>query len=208
MQVEGITGISALDLACAHEFGYRIKLLAVIKRREAGIEVSVSPTLVPLDHMLASVSGVFNAVMVRSDLADDTLYYGRGAGREPTASTVLGDVADVARNLAHDATHRVPAVPRTGQPIELLPPADIRSCYYLRLSVKDVPGVLASITEILGKAGISLAQVQQQGRSEGEYVPLVILTHEARMADARSAIVALDALPTVEAGTVCLRIEQ
>jgi homoserine dehydrogenase len=208
VQVEGITGITALDLSCAHEFGYRIKLLAVIKRRGESIEVSVAPTLVPLDHMLASVSGVFNAVMVRSDLADDTLYYGRGAGREPTASTVLGDVADVARNLAHDATHRVPAVPRTGQPIKLLPPDEIQSCYYLRLSVKDVPGVLASITDILGKAGISLAQVQQQGRSEGEYVPLVVITHEAAQADAKSAIKAIDALATVEAGTVCIRIEQ
>ncbi len=208
VQVEGITGITALDLSCAHEFGYRIKLLAVIKRRGESIEVSVAPTLVPLDHMLASVSGVFNAVMVRSDLADDTLYYGRGAGREPTASTVLGDVADVARNLAHDATHRVPAVPRTGQPIKLLPPDEIQSCFYLRLSVKDVPGVLASITDILGKAGISLAQVQQQGRREGEYVPLVVITHEAAQADAKSAIKAIDALATVEAGTVCIRIEQ
>jgi homoserine dehydrogenase len=208
VQVEGITGITAMDLACAHEFGYRIKLLAVIKRRGDAIEVSVNPTLVPLDHMLASVSGVFNAVMVRSDLADDTLYYGRGAGREPTASTVLGDVADVARNLSLDASHRVPAVPRTGQTITMLPSAEIRTCFYLRLSVKDQPCVLATITDILGKAGISLAQVQQQGRNEGEYVPLVMLTHEARDADAKAAIATIDALETVEAGTVCIRIEQ
>ena len=195
------------DLEHALEFGYRIKLLAVIKRDGDQVEVRVHPTLVPLDHMLASVSGVFNAVMVDSDLADRTLYYGRGAGRAPTASTVLSDVADVMRNLAKSAQHRVPAVPSTGENLPVKPMQDVQSRYYLRLMPADKPGVLAQFTGILGEHGISIESVLQKGSARDGHVPVVLITHEAREADVTKAIEKIDALDVVRAGTVRLRIE-
>jgi len=205
--VEGIRGLDMADLNYALEFGYRIKLLAVIKRDGNQVEVRVHPTLVPLDHMLASVSGVFNAVMVNSDLADHTLYYGRGAGRLPTASTVLGDVADVMRNLAMSAPHRVPAVPGTGETLTVKPMEQVRSRYYLRLMPADKPGVMAKFTSILGARGISIESVLQKGAAEDGHVPVVIITHEALEADVNAAIEEIDALDVVRAGTVRLRIE-
>ncbi len=205
--VEGIRGLDMSDLEHALEFGYRIKLLAVIKRDGDQVEVRVHPTLVPLDHMLASVSGVFNAVMVDSDLADRTLYYGRGAGRAPTASTVLSDVADVMRNLAKSAQHRVPAVPSTGENLPVKPMQDVQSRYYLRLMPADKPGVLAQFTGILGEHGISIESVLQKGSARDGHVPVVLITHEAREADVTKAIEKIDALDVVRAGTVRLRIE-
>jgi len=207
VHVEGIRGLDKVDLDYALGFGYRIKLLAVIKRDGDQVEVRVHPTLVPLDHMLASVSGVFNAVMVNSDLATQTLYYGRGAGRLPTASTVLGDIADVARNLAMDASHRVPAVPRTGETLSIKPMSGVHSRYYLRLMPADKPGVLAQFTGILGAHGISIESVLQKGASVQGHVPVVIITHEALEADIDAAIREIDALDSVLAGTIRLRIE-
>ena len=207
VHVEGIRGLDKVDLDYALEFGYRIKLLAVIKRDGDQIEVRVHPTLVPLDHMLASVSGVFNAVMVDCDLADRTLYYGRGAGRLPTASTVLADIADIARNLAMDAAHRVPAVPRTGEVLAVKPISGIRSRYYLRLMPADKPGVLAQFTGILGAHGISIDSVLQKGSSVNGHVPVVILTHEALESDVDAAMCEIDALDVVDAGIIRLRIE-
>ncbi len=206
--VEGIRGLDMTDLEHALEFGYRIKLLAVIKRDGDQVEVRVHPTLVPLDHVLASVSGVFNAVMVNSDLADRTLYYGRGAGKLPTASTVLGDVADVMRNLARDAAHRIPAVPRTGETLSVKPMSDVRSRYYLRLMPVDKPGVMADFTGILGAHGISIESVLQKGSGKDGYVPVVIITHEALESDVNKAIEEIDALDVVRPGTVRLRIEE
>ncbi len=208
VSVEGIRGISDTDMRNALDQGYRIKLLAVIKRTEAGIELRVHPTLVPLSHMLASVHGVHNAVMVHSDLADNTLYYGRGAGRMPTASTVLGDVADLARNFAVKARHRVPAIAPIGEQIRIRPIADIESRYYLRFSVRDQAGMLACITKILGDHRISIASVLQKDQGAGdEYVPLVITTHAANERAVTTAIAQIDALNAVRAGTVRLRIE-
>jgi homoserine dehydrogenase len=207
VSVEGIRGLSKVDLDYALEFGYRIKLLAIIKRDGDQIEVRVHPTLVPLDHMLASVSGVFNAVMVQSDLADKTLYYGSGAGRLPTASTVLGDIADIARNQAADATHRISALPPTGETLPVKPISGSRSRYYLRLMPADNPGVLAQLTGILGAHGISIESVLQKGASVDGHVPVVIITHEALESDMNEAIKEIDALEAVLAGVVRLRIE-
>lgn len=207
VSVEGIRGLAPMDLEFASRFGYRIKLLAVIKRDGAAMEVRVHPTLVPMQHMLASVDGVFNAVMVDSDLADRTLYYGRGAGRLPTASTVLGDIADVARNLAVGASHRLPAVPRTGETLNVKPMDDIRSRYYLRMMPMDRPGVLAQFAGILGEHNISIESVLQQGESVDAHVPLVIITHQAVESELVGAIQEIEALGEMPTKTVCLRIE-
>ena len=151
VSVEGIRGISKTDIDCALELGYRLKLLALIQRDGDQVEVRVGPTLVPLDDMLASVSGVFNAVKVNSDLADATLYYGRGAGRLPTASTVLGDVCDVVRNLTQGAPHRMEPIPATGESVSVMPVEQTVSCNYLRF---EVSGDAAEVVEILSKHGI------------------------------------------------------
>lgn len=206
VHVEGIREVDTLDIAYAAEFGYRIKLLAVIRRDGNAVEVRVGPTLVPKTSMLASVHGVFNAVMVESDLADRTLYYGRGAGRLPTASTVLADVADVARNLAKDASARVPALPPTGETLPVMPIEKIRSRYYLRLCAEDRPGVLAQVTGILGARGISIESVLQKGTSAEGLAPVVIMTYEACEEDMNAALTAIDALAVIRRKTVRLRM--
>jgi len=204
--VEGIRGLDQMDIDYAAEFGYRIKLLAVIRRDGDAVEVRVGPTLVPETNMLASVHGVFNAVMVESDLADRTLYYGRGAGRLPTASTVLADVADVARNLAKDAAVRIPALPPTGETLPIKPMAEIRSRYYLRLCAADRPGVLAQVTGILGNRGISIESVLQKGTATDGYSPVVIMTHEAREADMDDALAAIGNLTVIGGKTIRIRM--
>ena len=195
--VEGIRGLAALDVQYARELGYRIKLLAVVRRDGGQVEVRVHPTLVPADHMLASVHGVYNAVMVRGDLSGDTLYYGRGAGREPTASTVLGDIADVARNLAaRQARHR-PAAP-SATPLRVRPLADVRSRHYVRLMVLDRPGSLGVFAGILGRHGVSLSAVSQRdARQEGGHVPVVVLTHAAAEAAVDAALAEIEAAGVV-----------
>ena len=191
--VEGIRSLSGMDVKYAAEFGYRIKLLAVVKRDGGEIEVRVHPTLVPLGHMLASVSNVFNAAMVRGDLSGDTLYYGRGAGREPTASTVIGDVGDVARNLMAGGARyqRGVNVANAGQ-LRMRPPAEISSRYYVRLMVCDKAGSLGMLTTILGRHGVSiLAATQKESPAELEdagYVPVVVLTHSAKGAAIDAAL--------------------
>ncbi len=208
VHVEGIRGLEKADLNYALEFGYRIKLLAVIKRDGDEAEVRVHPTLVPLSHMLASVSDVFNAVMVDADLLDRTLYYGRGAGRLPTASTVLGDIADVARNLAAGVQLRMPAVPATGEELAIKPMANVNSRYYLRLLPADKPGVLAQFTGILGAHNISIESVLQKGESVDGHVPVCIITHEAQEADVDAALREIKALDAIEGDPVRLRIEE
>lgn len=188
--VEGIRGLDKMDVRFAADLGYRIKLLAVIARLDEDIEVRVHPTLVPQRHMLASVSGVFNAIMVRGDMTGDTLYYGRGAGREPTASTVIGDIADVARNLrARQARHRRAARP-AGEMPRLRPLAEVHSAYYLRLMVNDQAGSLGRFTTILGRHGVSIAAVMQKpdAVTGGAFVPVVALTHGAQEARLEAAL--------------------
>jgi len=208
VHVEGIRGIEKADIDYAAGFGYRIKLLAVIRRDGDAVEVRVHPTLVPTGNVLASVSGVFNAIMVESDLADRTLYYGRGAGRLPTASTVLGDVADVARNLAKDTSLRVPALPPTGEKLSVKPMADVRSRYYLRLCMLDQPGVFAQVTGVLGARGISIESVLQKGTTADGLSPVVIMTHEAREADMDGAVAEINMLRAIRGGAVRLRVAE
>ncbi len=207
LHVEGIRGLSIQDIEYARDLGYRIKLLAVIRRPAQEVELRVHPALVPEDSVLASVNGVFNAVLVRGDMTGDTLYYGRGAGALPTAATVLADVVDVIRNLASRAAHRLPAIPETGDAVALLPMERVRTRYYLRLAVRDEPGVLASITAILGQEGISLASVLQKEEEAGGLVPVVLVTHEAEEGAINRALSRLEELDAVEGRPVRLRIE-
>ena len=182
VQVEGIRNLSGLDVKYAADFGYRIKLLAVVARHDADIEVGVHPTLVPFSHMLASVNGVFNAAMVRGDLVGDTLFYGRGAGRLPTASTVVGDIGDIARNMAHGETRYARAVPEYGEgATKLRAPGDIVSRFYLRFMVADRAGSFGTLSTTLGRHGVSISAATQKDEDGGEtgYVPVVVLTHPA-----------------------------
>ncbi|MBN2301248.1 MAG: homoserine dehydrogenase [Lentisphaerae bacterium] len=209
--VEGIRGISDADIEYAHDCGYRIKLLAVIKYRDdksRSIDVRVHPALVPLHHVLASVSGAYNAVMVRGDLSGDTLYYGRGAGREPTARAVIGDVADVVRNLVGNSPCRVPPIPAFGSKVSLCSMEDVETRYYLRLLLHDSPGVFARIASVLGAHGISIASILQKEGRVGEYVPIVIVTHNAFERDLNAALAEIGSMNVVGAETVRIRIQE
>ena len=192
--VEGIRGLSGLDVQYARELGYRIKLLAVVRREDDEIEVRVHPTLVPIDHMLASVNQVFNAVMVQCDLTGDTLYYGRGAGRDPTASTVVGDLADVARNLASRQPRHRRGVAQAKQVLRIRPQPEVRNRCYVRLMVLDKPGSLGIFTSILGKHGVSIQAVTQRAvQKEGGLVPVVVLTHAAKESELDAALAEIQA---------------
>ncbi len=201
--VEGIRNLSGNDVKYAAEFGYRIKLLAVIARNGDEVDVRVHPTLVPVKHMLASVNDVFNAVMVKGDLSGNTLYYGRGAGREPTASTVIGDVGDIARNIASGSARyeRGINIANDGRMV-MRNPGAVSSRYYLRLMVADKAGSLGIMTNILGRYGVSILGATQKAHGcddvQEDYVPVVMLTHEAREADINQALKEI-----YEAGVVC-----
>lgn len=207
VHVEGVRGIDPLDIEQAAELGYRIKLLAVIKTTPAGIDVRVHPALIPQDHLMAAVHGVFNAVQVIGDVVGETLYYGRGAGREPTASAVLGDIVDAARNVALDAQGRLPAFVKHPAPPAVCPPESVRTRYYLRMALHEEPGMLGLVANILGGHGISLASVIQKEVRSGDYVPVILLTHTAEEGAFRAALSEIDALPQVGAPTVRYRIE-
>ena len=205
--VEGIRNISQQDLAYADELGYRIKLLAIIKQTDGDVQVRVHPTLVPKSALLGNINGVFNGVFMEGDFLGPSLFYGRGAGREATASAVVADLVDVGLNLACGSVHRVPAF-RAGKLYKnVLPISEIRSRYYLRLAVRDESGVLASIAEELSRRNISISSlIQHEVAAEDGTVPVIILTHitqEARIVDAISAI---EQLPEV-VGVRRLRIE-
>ena len=207
VHVEGIRGLAPEDIANAGAMGYRIKLLAVIKRVNGEVEVRVNPTLVPHGHMLASVGGVFNAVMVAGDVAGETLYYGRGAGRSATSSAVLSDVADVARSIAAGARCHVPLMAQGGKPPAIRSIGEIKSRSYLRLSLIDRPGVLALVAQVLGRNGISIASVMQKEARSGEHVPVIVVTHGGLEKQFQAAISEIDRLDVVGAPTVRLRIE-
>lgn len=207
LHVEGIRGIDPGDIAMARKLGYGIKLLAVIKDCDGRIDVRVHPTLVPSDHLLASVHGVFNAVMVDGDVVGETLYYGKGAGREPTASAVIGDLVDVARNLLHGSEGRVPAFMAHRENGTLLPMSEVRTRYYLRLSLLDQPGVFARVSKVLGDHQIGIASLVQQEYRAGEYVPVVIVTHHAQEANFQNALAEIGTLGLTNQPPVRYRIE-
>jgi homoserine dehydrogenase len=207
--VEGIRHICPFDIQIARELGYRIKLLVVIKEHN-GVEVRVHPTLIPAGHVLASVSGVFNAVAVRGDVVGDTMFYGRGAGADATSSAVIADLADAALNLKFGSPQRLPAFVAHRVNAKIRTIEETESRYYLRLTVEDRAGVIAKISHILGEANISIASVLQREAPETAdvgTVPLIMMLHTARDAAVRAAVAEIDRLPVVKAPTVVLRVE-
>ncbi|MBI2338886.1 MAG: homoserine dehydrogenase [Deltaproteobacteria bacterium] len=206
---EGITEIAPLDFDMAQKFGYKIKLLAISKREGEEVEARVHPTMIRGDHMLASVRGVFNAVMIRGESIGDQLFYGRGAGGLPTAAAVVGDIVEIARNIAT----RVPGVPPLGFRLEnvhkgkVRPMEEIDSEYYLRFTAHDRPGVFAKIANALGQNSISISAVYQHGREEGKEVPIVVMTHRAKEKNMIKALAEIDKLSVVTKKTLLIRIE-
>jgi len=207
--VEGITGLAAADIRYAEQLGYRIKLLGITKRTEQGVELRVHPSLVPSKRLIANVEGAMNAVVVHGDAVGATLYYGKGAGSEPTASAVIADLVDIARLADAEVAHRVPPLAFQSNTLEgamsslpVLPMSEVVTSYYLRLRVSDEAGVLAKVTGLLANAGISIDAVLQREADEvgGEgstQTDLIILTHDTREGDMDAALVEIQALPTV-----------
>ncbi|SFD36620.1 homoserine dehydrogenase [Paracidovorax konjaci] len=218
--VEGITKLSAADIRYAEQLGYRIKLLGIAKRREGGVELRVHPSLVPAKRLIANVEGAMNAVVVQADAVGTTLYYGKGAGSEPTASAVIADLVDIARLAAADPEHRVPhlafqahTLDEARDALPVLPMAEVVTSYYLRLRVADEAGVLAKVTGLLAGAGISIDAVLQREADEvgGEgatHTDLIILTHDTREGTMNEAIAQMEALATVLGPIVRIRKEE
>ncbi|MBQ7402136.1 MAG: homoserine dehydrogenase [Lentisphaeria bacterium] len=207
--VEGITNVSMNDIKCAASLGYKVKLLAIIKQdTDSGkLEIRVHPTLIPVNSMLASVNDVFNAVRVDGDYVGNTLFYGRGAGRQATASAVVGDIVDVALNLADGAKQRVPSYNQANLFTELVPMDDIETRCYLRFTVADKPGVLAKITNILASADISISSLIQNETKDEDFATLVMMTHKAKEADIKNAIAEIEKLDDVTSNIKMIRIE-
>jgi homoserine dehydrogenase len=208
--VEGISQLDPLDLQFAQEFGYRLKLLAITRDDGHRVEARVHPTLVPKDHMLSQVDGAMNAVYLTGDAAGPILLYGQGAGMMPTASAVVSDILDLARNLIRGVPGRVPPLGSYNAltSTRLIKPLnDLVTNYYFRFAALDRPGVLSQVSGILGKYGISIAAVIQKGRETAGAVPIVMITHEAREADVRQALKEIDRLPVVSPPAIFYRIE-
>ena len=214
--VEGITKLSSQDIKYAEQLGYRIKLLGIAKRRPEGIELRVHPSLVPTKRLIANVEGAMNAVMVQGDAVGTTLYYGKGAGSEPTASAVIADLVDITRLHTADAAQRVPHLafqPNAMSDLPILPMAQVVTSYYLRLRVADQTGVLAKVTGILANADISIDAVLQResdevGGTDANQTDLIILTHDCAEARMDAALAQMQALPTVLQTIVRIRKEE
>ena len=210
IHTEGIRDVSKIDMQFAGKLGYTIKLLGIAKQisgRKPGVQVSVYPTLIPNEHVLASVNGVFNACFVRGDVVGDTLFYGRGAGKDATASAVLSDVADAALDLKNGTKVRVPPFVGHAQKGRVVPMDAIVSRYYVRFSVVDKPGVLAKISAIFAAAKIGISSVIQPEGHAGESVPLIFMIHDAPNAAMRKALEKISRLPAVKARPVMFRVE-
>jgi len=210
--VEGISRLAQEDIRYAGELGYRIKLLGIAKRKEKGIELRVHPTLVPERRLIANVEGVMNAILVKGDAVGQTMYYGAGAGAEPTASAVVADLVDVARMLTADPEHRVPHLafqPDQLSNVPILPVGEVETRYYLRMHVQDKPGVLADITRILADQRISIeAMVQKEPREGEEQVDIIMLTHVAVEKNVDGAIAKIEKLPVVVGKVTRIRLEE
>ena len=214
--VEGITKLGAADIKYAEQLGYRIKLLGITKRTATGIELRVHPSLVPTQRLIANVEGAMNAVMVQGDAVGTTLYYGKGAGSEPTASAVIADLVDITRLHTADPLNRVPHLafqPDSMSAAQILPMTDVVTSYYLRLRVADEAGVLAKLTGLLAEANISIDavlqreadQVSQAGENQTD---VIILTHETREGKMNEVLAQMQALPTVMAPITKIRKEE
>lgn len=209
--VEGIADIQPIDIEFAREFGYKIKLLAIAKKNNGSIEARVHPTMIPGNHMLAKIDGVYNAVYVNADMLGPSLYYGQGAGMLPTASAVVADVIDIARNILGNSHHRLPFLgyqaPENNN-VSYQSIDAINCNYYLRFTARDQPGVLSKVSGILGDSNISIASVIQKGRNDaGGTVAIVMQTHRACERDLKNALVKIDALEMIEDRTVVIRME-
>ena len=215
--IEGITGLESIDIRYAEQLGYRIKLLGVTRRRVhdgqvQGIELRVHPTLIPARRLIANVEGAMNAVWVKGDAVGHTMYYGKGAGSEPTASAVVADLVDISRMLTADPDNRVPHLAFQTESlvdVPILPIGETETAYYLRLRVADEPGVLADITRILADAGISIDAVLQREPAEGEsQTDIILLTHRTIEKQVDGAIARIEALSTVLSRATRIRLEE
>ena len=209
--VEGITGVTRLDVAYAEALGYRIKLLGMARRNGQGVELRVHPTLIPERRLIANVDGVMNAVLVKGDAVGPTLYYGAGAGAEPTASAVVADIVDVVRTLTSDPENRVPHLafqPRSISDIPILPIDAVQTAYYLRLSAEDKPGVMADVTRILANHQISIEAIIQKEPHAGEsFVPIIMLTQKTLERELNAAILEIEALDSIDKPVKRIRLE-
>jgi homoserine dehydrogenase len=214
--VEGITKLQAIDIQYAEQLGYRIKLLGIAKRTRVngkdGIELRVHPTLIPAKRLIANVEGAMNAVLVQGDAVGATLYYGKGAGSEPTASAVIADLVDITRLATADPGHRVPHLafqPDSMSDTPILPMSEITTSYYLRMQVADQPGVLADITRILADSTISIDAMLQKEPAEGETrADIIMLTHQTQEKNIVAAIGKIESLATVVGNVTKIRLEQ
>ncbi|MDH2918185.1 MAG: homoserine dehydrogenase [Sideroxydans sp.] len=210
--IEGISKLDAIDIKYAEQLGYRIKLLGITKRTDDGVELRVHPTLIPTKRLIANVEGAMNAVVVQGDAVGATLYYGKGAGAEPTASAVIADLVDVTRMHTADPLNRVPHLafqPNAMADLKILPMSEVQTSYYLRLRVQDKPGVLADITRILADEQISIDAVIQKEPGEGEdQTDLIMLTHLTREKRINAAIAKIEALGVVAGKVTKLRLEE
>ncbi len=209
---EGISRLTQEDIRYAEQLGYRIKLLGITRRTPEGIELRVHPTLIPARRLIANVEGVMNAILVKGDAVGATMYYGAGAGAEPTASAVVADLVDVTRMHTADPEHRVPHLafqPDQLSDVAILPMDEVVTSYYLRMRVVDRPGVLADITRILADRGISIDAMVQKEPSEGEeQVDIIMLTHETREKHINAAIAAIENLAVVTGKVIRIRLEE
>lgn len=209
--VEGIRHVSLSEIHYAQELGYKIKLLAIIKQEEddGRVEIRVHPALVPAASPIGGISDVFNGVMVQGDYVGDTLFYGRGAGREATASAVISDIVDVALNLAGDSSRRIASFREGAQYSNLVPMSDVMTRYYIRIEVEDKPGVLGKIATLLSSYGISISSLMQRGNGENSegMVSIIILSHLAKESHVREATAEIEKFPEVKDNVKLIRIE-
>ncbi len=208
--IEGIRRIKPVDIDFARQLGHRIKLLVLAKRVGEELDVRVCPTMIPETHLISQVNGSYNAIYIKGDKADPNMLIGRGAGSLPTGSAVAADVIEIARNLRSGKGGRVPLLsytPNARIPLRVRPHSEIVTSYYLRITVEDRPGVLSTISGILGRHSISIQTVIQKGRREKGHVPLVMLTHEAREGDIQDTLKEIDCLDVVNAPTMLIRVE-
>ena len=209
--IEGITKLAAEDIAYAEKLGYRIKLLGIARRSRRGIELRVHPTLIPEKRLLASVEGAMNAILVKGDFVGHTLYYGKGAGKEATASAVVADLVDVTRMMTSDPQHRVPHLafqPDSLADVPMLGSGDFETAFYLRLRVADEPGVLADITRILADARVSIdAMLQREPANDESSTDIILLTHRTLESRMDTALLQIEKLPTVLAAGTRIRLE-
>ncbi|MCE7914762.1 MAG: homoserine dehydrogenase [Nitrosomonas sp. PRO4] len=209
---EGITQLTGEDIRYAEELGYRIKLLGITKRVEKGIELRVHPTLIPMRRLIANVEGVMNAVVVKGDAVGATLYYGAGAGSEPTASAVIADLVDVTRMQTADPMHRVPTLsfqPDLLSDTPVIPMEEVETAYYMRMQVIDKPGVMADITRIVADYNISIsALIQKEASADSNTVSIIMLTHLTVEKNINAAIVRIETLSVVTGKVIRIRIEE